>query len=79
MKERARNYLLFAGWDYHYPLGGARDFKGAYPTLLAAKDGFATLPDLLDLEWAHVAHFDGSSLKVLCRNDGKGWKEGEDY
>ena len=42
-------YYLFAG-EWYYPLGGYRDFQGAFETLEAA--AIAAAP----FDWAHIVH-----------------------
>jgi hypothetical protein len=51
-------YLLFGG-DKHYPAGGWYDFKGAFPSVLAA------LQEALkfDWDWHHV--LDAQTRKII--------------
>jgi hypothetical protein len=60
-------YLLFAGANY-YPSGGANDFIAAFDSVDAAQTHINE--NLSDVDWAHVASFDGQALvKVSERHD----------
>ncbi len=54
-------YLLFCG-NVDYPAGGADDYASAFTTITEAKEYFATH----SAEWAHIATFDGSHLRIVC-------------
>lgn len=60
-------YFLFAGDDY-YPLGGARDFIAASPTVDEAKAAYA------GQNWAHIA--DADMKIVLIYNTGVQTRDG---
>ena len=66
-------YFLFSG-SIDYPAGGADDFAGVFPSIQAAKAYFAEHPR----EWAHIAHFDGERLTIVCAYGppGNGRREG---
>ena len=70
-------YLLFAGENY-YPSGGASDFIAAFDSVDAAK---AHAEQEHRHDWAHIASFDGQTLKevaewqVLSRYSGGAWRD----
>jgi len=81
-------YLLFAGDDY-FPAGGMGDFVGVFETLeeaqeeglLVLKDAHLAPRDRWGVDkWAHIAVFEGGTLKLVSAHDGNGWckeEEGE--
>ena len=74
-------YLLFAGEGY-YPNGGVEDYRGSCDSIDEVKELLIQL-EITDKrkkygeyadgvargvnDWAHIAIFDGTDLRIICR------------
>lgn len=73
MTEQMR-FFLFAGETY-YPAGGARDYRGSYPTLNAALVAFDRRAGEAGWDWGHIAELtDSGQLVIVWRTDEEGYQ-----